>query len=852
MRAVKPTAEASRRMLFAPLIAAAPFVLVVPGVQAKAADGHHLAAISAGEPAGFSNLVAPQRAVVDVYFGGKRLGDAQVTFQPGSLRFIDPGKLIALLPDLADTATIEAALAASSLPSNAHLACMPGSDPTTCGRLSPQVAGIIFDQERFRVDVFVNPSLLAVKAAVPQQYLPRPDDGLSIVNAIGALMLGSSDGSRFYNLQDRFILGDADRRLRTDLSYASGFGVQADRLAVEIDKPGWRYSAGAFWAPGTALIGRRKMVGFGIETQIDTRLDKDVVRGDPLILFLNQRARVDILRDGRVLTSRICEAGNQTLDTSGLPDGSYEVVLRIEEADGSRHEERRFFTKNPRIAAVGQKIMFAYAGVLTDDLKRGLLSPTGTPFFQGGAARRLSPHFALDGIVMMTDRTALVEIGAYYIAAQAQLRLAAVGSWQGDYGGLIQLSSQGNSRFNYNFDLRRIKTSRQISPLGTGYSIAGPDGLSAGEPSMLPLANSSFTQVSGNISYSFPSAQFGVSASYRRERGERTKYSIGPSVRWEFLRRGPLRLAFNGDLALTDQGHSGFLGFSLQIMGRRSSLGSNVGMRSTALSGEQHRTSAVGSVNGSWQDADVAGAELNLGGAYERDIDRSLITASANLRGKKASLSADVIENFGPDGSQTQYSLGFQTSVAVRGGTIAFEGRNQSDSMIVVKVDGAKPGNQFEVIVNNGPVGTVRSGDSLAVALPSYRQYDVRIRPVGGDLIHYDGSARRVGLYPGTVAKLSWSAKPVSAMFGRLVFENGQPVSTVAITAPGGVSETDENGYFQIETAEGSDLEIALPDGGLCRVSLPLIAQVNGYASLGTLTCHTHRSDTRLTLAELP
>jgi outer membrane usher protein FimD/PapC len=849
MNRFRQTAQSSLQALIVLTIPPVLFGETASTAQANATGGKQLATIGVGEPDGFSNLVTPQSALVDVYFGGKRLGDAQVIYEPGSLSFNDPAKLVALLPDLANTSAVEAALAVSSLSTNASLICMPGSDPTICGRLSPQVAGIIFDQQHFRVDVFVSPHLLAVKTAVPQQYLPRPDSGLAIVDAIGAVMSGSSDGSRFYNLQDHLILGDADRRLRSDLSYASGFGVQTDRLVAEIDKPGWRYSAGAFWAPGTDLIGRRKMVGIGIETQIDTRLDKDVMRGNPLVVFLNQRARVDILRDGRVQTSRIYEAGNQTLDTAGLPDGSYEVVLRIEQAGGSQHEERRFFTKNPLIAAVGQKILFAYAGVLADDVRGRFLAPTGTPFFQGGAARRLGPHLALDGTVLVTDKTVLGEIGAYYIAARAQLRIAAVGSSNGDYGGLIQLSTQGNSRFNFNFDLRSIKTNGRTLPLDTEHSIAESGSLFGGEPSTLPLANSSFTQVSGNISYSLPSAQFGVSASYRRERGERARYSIGPSLRWEFLRRGPLRLSFNGDLALTDQGHSGFVGLGLQILGGRSSLGGGIGIRSTALHGEPHRTSLVGGVNGSWQDNNLAGAQLNLGGAYERDINRDEVTATANLRGKKASLLADVIENFGVDGGHTQYSLGFQTSAAFRGGTLAFEGRNQSDSMVVVKVEGAKSSNPFEVIVNDGPVGTVRSGGSLAVALPSYRQYDVRIRPIGGDLIHYDGSARRVGLYPGNVAKLSWIAKPVTALFGRLVLENGQPVATAAIGGTGSIIVTDEHGYFQIETANGDDLVVSLPDGGSCRVSLPLITPVNSYAALGTLTCRRHLPEVQLTSA---
>ena len=804
--------------------------------EAQPATIHRAAIISASEPAGFSDLVGPQRAVVDLYFGGRRLGDAEVSFAPGSLTFLDTDKLVSLIPGLINPTAVKAALAASALPTHTDLVCTAGANPETCGRLAPAVAGIIFNQERFRVDVFVDPRMLSVHPAASRDYLPKPEGGLSLVNGISVVLSGSSDGSRYYNVQDRLIIGDEDKRLRASLAYASGFGLQTDELVAEMDKPGWRYSAGAFWVPGTDFIGRRKVVGVGIETQIDTRLDKDVMRGSPLIVFLNQRARVDILRDGRVQTSQIYDAGNQSLDTSGLPDGSYDVVLRIEEASGVRHEEHRFFTKNARVAAVGQKVMFAYAGVLADDTKRGLLSPTGTPFLQAGIARRLNAHIALDGTVLTTNRTAMAEVGADYITSQAQVRFAAFGSTNGAVGGLVQISSLGNSPFNFNFDLRHISTNQQLILSGGMQSVPKPLGPFGTDPTTLPLAQNTFTQVSGNISYSLPGAQLGISASYRREEAQRARYSIGPSLRWEFLRRGKLHVTFLADAVMSDQGHSGFVGVSLQIQGGRSAFGSTAALRSTALSGEPQRSGPVGGINGSWHD-DLAGAELNLGGTYERELDRDLLSATANLRGTKASLSADVIQGLGRSAGPMQYSLGFKTSMAVTAGAIAFEGRNENDSMVVVKVDGSAADARFEVLVNDGPVGTVNSGGKLAVALPPYRRYDVRIRPIGGDLTHYDGSTRRIGLYPGNVAEMAWTAEPITAMFGRMVFEDGQPVSSASITAHGGISETDENGYFQIETTEGTDLDVDLPDSRSCRVRLPSITHVNGYAPLGTLVC---------------
>ena len=183
-------------------------------------------------------------------------------------------------------------------------------------------------------------------------------------------------------------------------------------------------AGGLFWAPGIDLTGQRKILGFGAATQFDTRIDRDQVFGNQLIIFLAQRSRVDILRDGRLLTSRSYEAGNQTLDTAGLPDGSYEVVLHIQEIGGRVREERRFFINNARIPPLGQPVYFGYAGMLVDDRAAGGLLPSTTPFFEFGAARRLSDEIAVDATVLGTSQKVLAEIGGYLITDFGQFRLA--------------------------------------------------------------------------------------------------------------------------------------------------------------------------------------------------------------------------------------------------------------------------------------------------------------------------------------------------------------------------------------------------------------------------------------------
>src|SRR6185437_1135057 len=113
---------------------------------------------------------------------------------------------------------------------------------------------------------------------------------------------------------NRTILSLGSARIQTDASYASKLGVVVDDLAAEVDRRDLRYSAGLVWAPGLDLTGQRRIVGLGLGTQFDTRTDRDVLEGTPLVLFLATSAQVDLIVDGPLVTSRTYGAGNNVLD----------------------------------------------------------------------------------------------------------------------------------------------------------------------------------------------------------------------------------------------------------------------------------------------------------------------------------------------------------------------------------------------------------------------------------------------------------------------------------------------------------------------------------------------------------
>jgi hypothetical protein len=96
---------------------------------------------------------------------------------------------------------------------------------------------------------------------------------------------------------------------------------------------------------------------------------------------------------------------------------------------------------------------------------------------------------------------------------------------------------------------------------------------------------------------------------------------------------------------------------------------------------------------------------------------------------------------------------------------------------------------------------------------------------------------RTVGLYPGVVTRLSWSASPITIKFGRLVNPDGTPIKGASITGRGAWSETDDEGYFQIEAPDNIPLTVTTRDGRSYSITLPPAPAGKDIARLGAVIC---------------
>ncbi|GAA4747473.1 TcfC E-set like domain-containing protein [Sphingomonas daechungensis] len=784
-----------------------------------------------GPPAGFGELEQPREVVADLYFGNRKVGEAWLIAQPGSVTFKDPAQLFKVLPELRASPEVMARLS-GKLPDHVAQVCpVPGS--TSCKPLETQDIDVIYDADRFRLDLFVNPRFLNVVGS-SDAYLQPPTTPLSLTSSIGGAIAGSTQGETVYNFQNRTILGFRNGRIRSDSAYASDLGFIVDDLVAEVDTRQHRYAAGLFWAPGIDFTGRRRIAGVGFTTQFDTRVDHEALQATPLILFLSQPSRVEILIDGRLVTSGSYPAGNQAIDSSALPDGSYTLLLRIRAPDGSVREERRFFVKSSAIAPLGKPVYFAFAGLLANTRADRAISVSNTVYYQVGAAYRLNEKVAVDAAILGTEDKPIAQLGGWLITDVARVRAAALISGKGDKGVLLQLGSSGMSKLNFSLDVRRVwsKTGEPLIPLPTYV-----DNFGSVPPLGAQSLSGSYAQATGSVTYSIGSAFLSLSGSYRHDEGYRSDYSIGPAISWPVLNRGGFQLILNADAQRSRSTAAAFAGVRLLYTDGGKSAVATAGYASLKDRDDGRRSArAVGSLSAQWFNETEDHTQVALEAAIQRDVETTTARANAEIGSQLGSARVEVLQGI-EGGSATQYGFNFQTGVAFGSSALKVGGRDLNQSAVIATLAGSSSNTAFDVLIDDVPRARLTAGSSVPIFLEAYHAYQLRLQPVEAVPVAYDSQSRTITLYPGTVQHLRWSADRLVTVFGKAVAANGSPLVNAAIKSSTETGQTDENGYFQVDAAPGETLEFQAGGSPPCTVSLAGVHLEGDYARLGEVIC---------------
>lgn len=795
-------------------------LILVPGMRASAQSGFETA-----PPEGFEDLMRPQTNLVDVYFGGRLQGQVTATFEPGRLTFANPAAVVALVSEIEDPEPVTAALS-GPLDTNTQAACRRGQARDECGTLSPPVAAIIFDDARFRVDLFVNPEYLSVQPFAGNRFAPTPTRPWSLVNFASGAMSASSGRRTLFNLRNRSILGMRGGRAIADLSFSSEDEIFVDALLGEWDRRGMHAAAGLFRTRGLDLIGQVKILGGRFDTDTRTRLDLQQAEGSPLVVFLPRRAQVEVLRDGRLLSSAIYEAGNQEIDTRLLPEGAYTVTIRIREDGAVVREEERFFVKSTDLPPRDQPLFVVEAGMLVDDRDGILPTLTDRPIARLGVRHRLRDWLGAGANLLITDDQVVGEVNASFLTRFGTFRLVGLGSSEGDVGVGVTAFG-GYRRFSYSLNLRRI-WSTDSDP----FLFADPDDFD-------PITGS-FTQADVRLSYRLGDARLGFVGVVRDSDRQSLTYAVGPTLYWPFWRRGPWRAELQGSATVSDDETLFFATVRLRYSEGPYRLTGTAGLQGRYGYGDgrtvDDRLDAITRLDGSYRFRDLSIGEIDLFAGAGREVDTSYLRAGSDYRGRFGQGTVEGEHRLEGDGPRERMSGTYTVGVAVNRDGVAVGGRQNYDSAVIVRVRGTARGSSFDVLIDDAVRGRVETGGSVAVFLRPYETYRVSIRPAGNELVNLDVSERTVSLYPGTAETIVWRADRVIVVYGRIVTPDGAPVAGSLIEGTIGVAETDGQGYFQAEVGSRTELRLTEAEPA-CSVQMPALEGEAEIVNVGTLVC---------------
>lgn len=775
-----------------------------------------------GIPPGFEEWFAPQKTAVDLYYGGRFLTTTLVEYTLDAITFLNPPEVAAKIPGLRASSDF-GVLLADALPTHADQVCVRPNQPL-CGRLEPATVGVIFDESRFRVDLFVHPSLLLEAQQLSNQYLPDPvHDRATLVQNLGALYSGSSEGG------DRFSLFG-----RTRLGHGRGHGfanwVSTDENALSVDELGYTHdlkdiqiSAGLFEPTIDALraVPRQPIMGVSVARSLLTRTDLDSMIASPIELFIPVRGRVDIFRDDRLISTGFYEAGNQRIDTSRLPGGAYTIDIVITDVTGTTRTVQQLFIKSSLMAPPGEPLWFVDAGqVMQRAPQESFPNDFGTTQLRAGYRWRQKPWMGFGTAAALTENESLIELSTGMLFDWLEGGAELYGSSAGGSGfGLRGLTHWKALVASANFQ----KTTAN-NPAGA-----------SGQYQLLPNAQSL-----GSLYLSHPLWQGLLSASIIQR--DDVAGSTSQRTTLGYSRTFPLggHHSLQVQTEVGDEDGNALAMLSLQWRNIRGKWSDSAQVR---ISQSDLATNAddlsVGAAT-TWRDGDrfINDVEFSLRAEAGNQIQSVTMEGQHHSQYGRGNASLTTSDSNGIGHSLA--SLGYDTSIVVgEGGKTAFGGGpNLNEAGILMDLRSA-PDARLEVSADGQPQFIAIGGSNSALTLAPYNQYRIRLRDRGLALTQIDEQPRDVTLYPGHVVSLDWKIQSVQVLLGRVITVDGQPLAKARIEGAEGTAFTDEEGFIQTEVRSDVRELVATLNGHTCRIILPAPAAKSSILRAPSLRCIT-------------
>ncbi len=784
-------------------------LLIVSLACSAGADEERFITVSDAPPPGFEALTEAQITQADIYFGGQMMTTALVEFDPTTVTIIDPIAVLEAIPNVRDPEKL-ALMLRQPLPHNVEYLCRE-HEHVDCAQLQPEVVDVLFDADRFRLDLFIAPDELLVSELEYARYLPESTSGWSMLNNIRTNLSGVGS-DRTYRLASESILAYRHSRLRSRYAFTDD-GATLSGLSVAHDAKDFEYEAGSFRTLGrnVSFTADVDVVGARVATSSNTRTDLAEALGTPLFVFLHERSRVDVFRGDELIDSRYYDAGNQQIDTREFPDGAYDVTLKVTGINGSVSEDSHFFVRSGELPPEGEPSYYVEAGTIVDTFEQAVPQATGETWLRAGASHRLSKSFAMSSELLHAGGKSVAQTGLFAIHRRGYVYGGAMASDRGDFGASLR-AGWNSRRLSAHLDVRAVEAVAQRM----GFN---------------PVSDS-YTQATATVAVPLKKGRLMGRARFSDRQGTR-QTEVGLSYWSTLIRRKGWSVDLNLDAQVTEGRGSVRAGVQFRWHCRRSSA---VARPQMALqSGTQDAID--GQFDGRWSRAYQTETMGEIDQSVFLSESSTQRVVGTRFEAPHSPLS-DLEFGYQSTSGETNsyYAANNHFSVATANGRTTLSRSRGSAGAVVIHIDG-NTNEKFEVIVNDRVVGFAWPNQGKVISLRPYETYRVRVKPAGAGIVGFDERTHTLTLYPGNVQELNFTANALVVLVGQLVDGTGSPLAHARFNNVQGWGASDANGWFQVEAKGLQPLQITMSDGQSCQAALPEVEAEEGLAMVDVLQC---------------
>ena len=741
--------------------------------------------VSEQVPPGFEDLAGPQTNQVDVYYQNKYLLSTIATYDFETLKFENPQLVIDQIDDLIEPALILEKIS-KPLQNNADLLCLPHTSNDECGTMQPNVVDIIFDESRFRVDLFINSLQLQTREVYSTKFLPPAEEDLSTIQIFSLNLSGTDETEDRFNMQVDSMMAFGDARIKVQSNYTDSEDYIIDEYSVQKDNPGWEAEAGVFntESRSTNFFSEQDILGLRVKTSTNTRTDLDISSGTSIFVFLNQRSRVEVFKDSRLIDARFYDAGNRQLDTTRFPDGAYQVSVRIRDENGRERTEEYFFVRNAALPPMGEPQYYVEAGKINEIQQESTLPETTKNYLiHAGGSIRLTENLAVEAEVANSNDESMLQLGLVHLKAGLESQLNVMTTTENDWG-VSMRETWNTEKFVLNLDLRHISMGRTNS-----------------DDDRFDFVSNDRTQASSTITHNLLGGR--VYWRYRLNDSSDAEKSETYSVRYTRKMFQNYRYQVDWDFEANKDSDDYLVGANINFRFRKdkNELRLSPGLQTRKTNNETDQD-IVG--DASWiyteQNPTIGSLQSRLFHTRDNELSTSGINISSESRYGNNEVELNQTHNSSRD--VFSYSLRSQFNLASDFRAVSLGGAEYSRSAVIINLTGQPKGAKFEIYVDRQSAGYAQVGSKTVLPLPAYDTYDIRLESRSEAFLTFEETPRQVTLYPGNVNTMTWHVDRVLVLIGRALDHEGNPIAYARFKNTGSFAGTDDRGWFQVETGK--------------------------------------------------